>query len=133
MLPLLPQIQTNIFIYLSLVLCAVAAITILMFVVPLQVKQAGVKNGLAMLRKQLLAYGLITFLTTSIASYFLAIISYRLLTNPGTYVSTVSQILLFLFSLSKFAIAFIGSQIYHQQYVLEHKPEWKPLSYWTRF
>ena len=118
--PILPQISTNLPIYVSMILCLMAAIIVLLFIIPLQVGQAGVKNGLAKLRKQLLAYGLTTLTTTSIAAYFLANVSIRL-AESGTYASTTSQVLLLVFSISKFLIAYIGHQIYHQQYVLKHE------------
>lgn len=118
--PLLPQISTNLPIYISMILCSMAAMIVTLFILPLQFEQAGVQNGLAKLRKQLLAYGMTTLIATSIASYFLANVSVRLLAS-GEYVSTTSQILLLVFSISKFLIAYIGHQIYHQQYVLKHE------------
>lgn len=109
----------NLLIYLAAFFCGIAAIIVLFFTIPLQVKQAGVKNGLALLRKQLLAFGVIVFITNTIATYFLTRASISLYINGGQ-VTAATAILLFTFAVSKLAIAVIGYQIYHQQYVMEH-------------
>jgi len=97
-----------------------AAIIVLFFIIPLQIKQAGVKNGLSMLRKQLLAFGATLFVTNVIAAYFLTRTSIGLYINGGSATFTTST-LLFIFAFAMFLLAVIGHQIYHQQYVLEHK------------
>ena len=117
---ILSAITSNFLIYVSLLFCIIAAIKILAFVIPLQVKQAGVHNGLAMLRKQLLMFGIVVFITTSIASVLL----FRLTAYvffPENSIDFFTHVLIFIFSLSKLLIAQIGQVIYHQQYVLEHK------------
>jgi hypothetical protein len=118
--PILPQIQSNLLLYISTIFCFISVITILAFVVPLQIKQAGVRNGLAKLRIQLVGMGITILTTTLIASFFLSIVSYKALITPNYYVSTLSQLLLFIFSSGKVLIAFFGYKIYHQQYTIEH-------------
>jgi hypothetical protein len=113
--PLLPPIQTNFLLYVSLLLCFLSALTILAFVIPLQIKQARVRNGLAKLRKHLLGMGVTLFTTTTIATYFLINVALRAYTT-GTYVSTTSQVILFVFALGKAFTAFFGYRIYHGQY-----------------
>lgn len=117
--PILAPLDSNILVYVSLVLFLVASAMTAVFIVPLQFRLTQVKNGLALLRRQLLLKGAIQFIADVIASYFVLVISLRVLEN-GTIVSTVSQVLLFLLSFSHFAVAYINYKIYHQQYSLEH-------------
>ncbi len=86
------------------------------FVIPLQFKQAKVKNGLQMLRKQLLLKGVLSFLVCGIAIATLT--SRYFIDGEAARYFTVG--LVFLFSLALFAKAFIDSRIYHQQYSAEH-------------
>lgn len=122
MQPILPALSNNLMIYISFVLCLATAVIIPTFIIPLQIKQAGRVNGLAKLRKQMLRTGIVTEVTAIVATYFLGLMSLRLLSSE-VVISTTTQLMLVLFSFSKFVNAVTTSQIYHQQYVLEHKEE----------
>lgn len=117
--PLLPAIETNIPLVIAFLFCFISAIMCLLFIIPLQIKQATVRNGLAKLRIQLLEIGITIFITNSIAAFFLFQVIKRTW-ETGTYVSTLTQILLFAFAFSKLKVATNGLRIYHQQYTPEH-------------
>lgn len=115
----LPLLTSNIIFYISTLLCLVTIATIVSFVLPLQIKQLGVKNGLKLLRTQLLGLGITLLITTSVAFYFLLTISLRVY-ESGTVISTPSQLLILTFAIGKVAIAYFCFKIYHQQYTPEH-------------
>lgn len=119
MQPILPPIENNLMLFVSFCLCLLSAFIISLFIIPLQIEQAGVKNGLAKLRYDMLGLCFTTLITTLIASYFLAIVSIRAI-DQGTYVSTLSQIILTIFSTGKFMISIFAYRIYHRQYTPQH-------------
>src|SRR4051794_4762599 len=100
------------------VLLRLAAVVVLMaFVIPLQIKEAGVKNGLAVLRKQLLFSGILLTFVTGIGTAFLL---FRAILDDGWY-RIFSNGLSILNSAAFLAVAWIFYQIYHQQYSPEQK------------
>ena len=91
----------------------ISFLIILFFVIPLQIKEAQVKNGLAKLRIQLLLYGL----AMDIISLLLMYIGYHLFYNIH-HLNLVFAILFI--SVCVFGLAIIGYNIYHQQYTLKN-------------
>lgn len=83
-----------------------------LFIVPLQVKEARVKNGLAMLRKQLLLYGI----TVSTLSLLNAIVLTTRFYVPESVRMAITISLIFIHSLGFAGLAVLGYKIYHQQY-----------------
>jgi hypothetical protein len=100
----------------SLLLRVISVIQILFFVLPLQVKEYAVRNGLISLRQQLLFFGVILFLSNVVSTFFLinVIISVR--------EQQLTNILLQIFNAASFLIlSTIGNLIYHSQYSEESK------------
>lgn len=93
---------------------------VLAFVVPLQFKQAQVKNGLLVLRKLLLIEGLTFLLTGGVAEYFLVRGFYRVLTE-NIEANFISSLLVFIFCMGYLILAICAYQIYHFKYIDEFK------------
>lgn len=110
----------NIGLYLSIVFIALSAIIIIVFNVPLQIREAKVKNGLAKLRIQLLLFGFVLLVTNFVSLFFLAELGIRVF-NTMIVVNQHMQILLAIYGASHFALACIGYMIYHQQYTSKQK------------
>lgn len=104
----------------SVLFLFIASFLVLAFVIPLQIEQANVKNGLRILRKLLLVKGITFLITGSIAEYFLTRGAYRVLTL-GIDVSLNNSILLFVFSLGYLILSFCAYKIYHIKYVVDKK------------
>lgn len=96
----------------------IAAVIVISFVIPLQMKEAGVKNGLAFLRKQLLAKGFLAI--TTIITAVLALTIRNVITDLDLARFLVSGTVL-VFSLSILGKAIIDYKVYHQQYTDENK------------
>ena len=91
-----------------------ADLMLLLFCIPLQIREATVKNGLRTLRFQLLAFGLILFITNNITIFFL----FDVLGKDQPFINAALQMLNgFAFLL----LAVIGFQIYHTQYTEESR------------
>jgi len=119
MQPILPPIDNNFMVFAALAFNVLSASIIPIFLIPLQVKQAGVKNGLGKLRKQMLTKGLIGELVALVSLYFIGLIALRIF-QTGQIIGTLTQMALLLFSAGKFGNDFIDYLIYHQQYTPEH-------------
>lgn len=102
----------------SIIILAISGIIVSSFVIPLQWKEAGVKNGLAFLRRQLLAKGFLALVTIITAIIALTIRSH--IADPNLARIIISSTVL-LFSLSLFGKAGIDYKVYHQQYTDENK------------
>lgn len=104
--------------FVSVILHVFAGILTATFIMPLQAKQAGVKNGLAKLRKQMLFKGFLN-LTIIIASIFALTLRF-VITDVATlrYMLTT---MIALHAIGTTAKAIIDFQIYHQQYSPENK------------
>lgn len=103
---------SNISIIISVVLRIITGIMLLAFVIPLQIKQAGVKNGLRSLRKALLISGILLFLVNTVG--LLIIVS-----KPFFDTSTnrmITDFIAIFNSIGFLIIAYIKYQIYHEQY-----------------
>lgn len=95
----------------------VTAFLFLTLIIPLQIKEAGVKNGLRILRKELLFSGIIMFLINTIGlsvivvNYFFGAAATQIVTPIITLLNSVGFL----------TIALIKLNIYHQQYTPENK------------
>lgn len=87
------------------------------FVIPLQIKEAQVDNGLNQLRKQMLLKGLIGIIVGVISILCLSI---RFAIN-GDLARYITVLLIFSYSLGNLAISLIDSKIYRQNYNEENK------------
>lgn len=85
--------------------------------IPLQLKEARVKNGLKQLRVLLLILGINLFLTNALAMYliFYTLFYHKFSSDPMAIISQIVNSLLFL------SIAFTGYIIYHTQYSEQNK------------
>ena len=101
----------------NVVIRIVTAILFLTLIIPLQVKEAGVKNGLRLLRKELLLSGIIIFLVNTIGLLTI-VIKYFF---GDVAVQTSTPIITLFNSIGFLAIGFIKLNIYHQQYTPENK------------
>lgn len=107
---------------LSTIMLVASIVIITIFNIPLQIREAKVKNGLAKLRKQLLGFGFTLIVTNVIALYFIGRSVVRIANyHESIPVNVVTEVLLTLFSFSHLILAIIGYFIYHQQYTDEHK------------
>lgn len=106
-----------IFYFISIFLYVLTVIVTTAFVIPLQVKQAFVRNGLAILRRQLLFKGVL--------SLIVALVSILALTSryfiDGELNRYVIVILILIHSTSTFGKSVIDLIVYHQQYSPENK------------
>lgn len=102
----------------SIFLHTMAGVIVLAFVIPLQVREAGVKNGLASLRRQMLAKGIISLLVVVVSIIVLTI---RFLTDNVEFLRYAYGFLIFLHALGILAKAIIDFKVYHQQYTPENK------------
>lgn len=100
-------------VYLLCIVISTATLMVtLFFVVPLQMKKAGVRNGLSSLRKKQLAKGLLS-LAMSIITVF--ILSSRFFMT-GESVRYLNTALIFFFTLFWFIRELVESSIYHTQF-----------------
>lgn len=111
----------NLLLYTATIFSAIAIVVIAFFIIPLQLKEAQVKNGLAKLRVQLLLYGVALVAIDSIMLYFLYRISAQVYFNSQVMPQMTTSVLLFVFSSLHLSLAVIGYMIYHQQYTPEQK------------
>lgn len=108
------EILTNYSIPFSIIVRIISCIILAIFLIPLQIKEAEVKNGLRVLRIQLLISGLILFFTNlfSIIFFFITLdIPQKPLHNS---IQTIN-------SLSFLALSLIAQAIYRTQYTDEAK------------
>ena len=91
----------------SLIMRVVAIMVTFLFIIPLQLKQAHVKNGLSKLRKQLLYMALNLF--------GIIIVFFRLILTPGSYVF-FTHFISIANALAFIGLAYFGYKIYHEQY-----------------
>lgn len=101
----------------SLVVRLIAGFTFLLFIIPLQVKEAGVKNGLRKLRIQLLISGILLFLLNTIGMILLPA---RYTLSPDQF-RVISETLAIFNSFAFLIVAWIKYQIYHTQYSPDSK------------
>lgn len=104
----------------SVLALIIGCFIVLKFVVPLQIKQAGVKNGLKHLRRLLLIQGFTHLITGLIASYYLGRGAYRILTD-GVTISVGNAVILGAFCFGYLVLAISAYKIYHLKYIEEQK------------
>lgn len=105
---------------LSSILLLASSLIVLAFVIPLQIEQAHVKNGLSVLRKMLLIEGAVYIVTNSIALYFMLRGLYRIITTGGD-ISLNNSLLLLTFSAGYLVLAICAYGIYHVKYIDDYK------------
>lgn len=108
----------------SIIVRVMAGMTLLFFVIPLQTREAGVKNGLRTLRKQLLVSGITIFI---INTFGLLIYIMRMIVDDGMF-RFLTNSLAIVNSLGFATMAFIKYQIYHQNYTPEQKKKHEIIS-----
>lgn len=108
---------TEIQIILNTAIRIVTAFLFLAFIIPLQIKEAQVKNGLLILRRELLVSGVIMFLVNTIG---LTIILLRYFFGDAILKPAIEIISLFN-SIGFLIIASIKYHIYNSQYTPENK------------
>jgi len=96
----------------SLIMRVVAIMVTFLFIIPLQLKQAHVKNGLSKLRKQLLYMGTL-FMALNL--FGIIIVFFRLILTPGSYVF-FTHFISIANALAFIGLAYFGYKIYHEQY-----------------
>lgn len=104
--------------FLVVPLLVMAAIIYAAFVIPLQYKESRVKNGLAVLRKQMLAKGTLAFATCVLAAF--SIVGRFVFSDPVIWrylIVTAIDV----FAICMFGKALIDFRIYHQQFSEESK------------
>ena len=102
---------------LSLFFRAISLIEIILFILPLQIKEAGVRNGLARLRIQLLIFGATMFIVNT----FSMIIIFSGMSKELPDLDMQHSILQVLNAIGYFILSTIGVLIYNQQYKDENK------------
>lgn len=105
------------FYYGSIFIQLAAFVVCAFFVVPLQIKEARVKNGLAKLRKQLLLVGISIALLSLITAI---VLSLRFFIS-GDIARYISIGIVFFHSIGFLIVSATGYKIYHQQYTDEYK------------
>lgn len=97
---------------LCIVLSTATLMTALFFVIPLQLKKAGVQNGLSSLRKKQLTKGILSVLISMITIFILGSRFFL----EGEIILYFNTALVLLFNLFWFVIIIIESSIYHTQF-----------------
>lgn len=95
-----------------IVLSVLTFLITLFFIVPLQMKKAGVKNGLQSLRQKLLIKGMLSLLMSAIT---IMVLTSRFFVE-GEIIRFLNTLLIFLFSAFWLVRAIIESSIYHTQF-----------------
>lgn len=101
----------------NIVVRIVTAIIFLKFIIPLQFKEAQVKNGLLRLRYELLASGIIMFLVNTVG---LSIIIFQYF-FPENIVNQFANLVTIFNTLGFLMIALIKYKIYHTKYTPAQK------------
>lgn len=104
--------------FLSIIILILAGIVAAAFVIPLQVKEVRVRNGLAKLRKQLLFKGALAFGTIAIA---IVVLSLRYVINDLVTLRYITVSLVLLYAFVILAQTYIDYVIYRQNYTPENK------------
>ena len=104
--------------FISIILHIAAGIITAAFVIPLQLQQVGVKNGLAKLRKQMVVKGFLSLVV--IMSSILAL-TLRYVIHDIDILRYIIVTLILIHSLGALGKSYIDYEIYHQQYTEENK------------
>lgn len=95
-----------------------AAVIIFTFVIPLQTQQAGVKNGLIKLRKQMLNKGVLSFVVIAAA---ILVLSARFFIDNAEILRYSVAFLVLVHGVGILGKSIIDYQIYHSQYSEDSK------------
>lgn len=98
---------------LSIIMLTVAGIIYAAFVIPLQYKESKVKNGLSILRHQMLLKGILALVVIVISIFCLTA---RFIITDVTTLRYIITSAIFVFCLGWLGKAIIDYQIYHQQF-----------------
>lgn len=101
----------------NIIIRIITAVIFLCFIIPLQIKEARVKNGLAVLRLELLVSGIILFFVNT---FGLSVIVLRYLFGDSV-VQKVTEFITIFNSIGFLFIACIKFHIYHREYTPENK------------
>lgn len=104
--------------FLSILIHVLAAVITLSFVIPLQVREAKVKNGLRILRKQLLIKGVLALVIIVVA---IVVLSLRYFISEPVTLRYITVTLVLVHALGILGKTWVDYQIYHQQYSPESK------------
>lgn len=108
---------SNISIIIAVVFRLVAAIIFLAFIIPLQIKQVQVKNGLRKLRYELLTTGIVIFLINTVG---LGLVAAKFFVSPEV-IQRLTDILTILNTAGFLTVAIIQFNVYHHRYTPEQK------------
>lgn len=108
------EILTTYSIPFSIIVRVISCIILALFLIPLQIKEAGVKNGLRVLRIQLLVAGIVLFMTNLFSLGFL----FLAMEVPQKPLNAFLQIIN---ALAFLILAFIAQSVYRTQYTDEAK------------
>lgn len=97
---------------LCIMISAASFIVTLLFIIPLQIKKAGVTNGLSSLRKKLLAKGVLSLFISAITVF---VLSSRFFFQ-GEIIRYLNTLLILFFTSAWFVKQLIESSIYHTQF-----------------
>lgn len=100
----------------SIILRVASAVILLFFVIPLQIRENKVHNGLIKLRRQLLFSGISIFLIIVVGIFIMALRLYE-----PVYRDELTFIFSIINSIGFLIVALIKYQIYHTQYTPESK------------
>jgi hypothetical protein len=101
----------------SVAIRMVTAFLFLAFIIPLQVKESKVQNGLRTLRTQLLISGVTLFIINTAG---IALLVARPFVSDGGF-RTATDALALINSVGFFVVAYVKYQIYHQSYTPANK------------
>lgn len=97
----------------SILLHVISVFVTAVFIVPLQIKESKVKNGLISLRKNLLYFG---FLVIAVGIVSIIALTLPLTPFDGAFRRWVSVVVVALHAISYLGFSIVGYQIYHTQY-----------------
>ena len=103
--------------YLSILLHTASFVINLFFIIPLQVKQSRVKNGLIGLRKQMLFWG-ISFQVLTTAS--ILALTMRFFISDPIWLRSIVNVIIFIHATSMIMKAILLYKIYHTQFSPEN-------------
>lgn len=108
---------TQIPLVISIFIRIITAIVFLAFIIPLQIKEATVKNGLKKLRIELLATGITIFFVNTVG---LILVILKFFVEPSI-VQAITDILTVFNTFGFLGVAILQYNIYHHRYTPEQK------------
>jgi small-conductance mechanosensitive channel len=102
----------------TIVVDVIAALITAAFVIPLQIKQNNVRNGLSRLRKQMLIKGVLSF---AVIAFTIAALTARFFISELETLRYIIVTLILVQALGTLGKSIVDFQIYHTQYTEENK------------